>query len=544
MVASKNLAVLLQALTLSVLPAIAQNTTGSFDAQCATFAETLRGTYENSSVWFTEYVTAGTNLTLSEYDATCAASRGGYQMVSVDMCRVAMFVPTSDRSNITMEAWLPTPDAWTGRFLSTGNGGLSGCIQYDDLAYTVGLGFSTVATNNGHNSTRGLAFFNNTEVVEDFAYRALHTGVIMGKEISKAFYGEEHKKSYYLGCSTGGRQGFKEAQEYPEDFDGLVVGAPALAFANLSSWSGHFFTATGTSNASTFLSADLWAVVHEDIMDQCDGLDGYVDGIIEDAGLCNYTVSDSIRCSSGTNATACLTDDQASTVGIVFAPLINTEDGSLVYPAMQPGSEDVAPSLYYGGESFVYTTDWFQNAVYNDLSWDPATLSSKDYTAANQHNPFNIQTWEGDLSGIKNRGSKILHYHGQQDAIISSYNSPRYYEHVSETMGLSSSELDEFYRFFKIGGMQHCHGGPGAVFIGQNLDSNATMNPDGNVLMAMVRWVEEGIAPDTIMGAGYVDETLTSGEVAFQRRHCKYPLRTAYSGSGDPTEADSWTCVA
>lgn len=537
----RNTAVLLSTLALSLRPAVAQNNTGDFDTQCASFAETLRGTLDNATIWFTEAVAAGTNLSLPDYDPTCGVD---YQVVAVDFCRVAMFVPTSDRSNISMEVWLPPQDEWTGRFLSTGNGGLSGCIAYSDLAYTVDQGFATVATNNGHNGTSGLAFYNNTEVVEDFAYRAMHTGVVLGKEVSKTFYGQEHKKSYYFSCSTGGRQGFKEAQDFPDDFDGLVVGAPAIAFANLTSWSGSFFVKTGTTNASTFVPLDMWPVIHQDILDQCDGLDGYVDGIIEDAGLCNYTISSSLICSDGANATACLTDIQANTVREIFSPIINTEDGSLVYPAMQPGSELLAEYIYYTGSAFPYTSDWFRYAVYNDPSWDPATLNSKDYTAAAKENPYNIQTWNGDLSAVKDRGSKILQYHGQQDMIISSYNSPRYYEHVSETMGLNSSELDDFYRFFKIGGMGHCSGGPGATFIGQAIDSNATLSPDGNVLTAMVRWVEEGIAPDTILGTAYVNETADSGEIAFQRRHCKYPLRTVYSGSGDPTVADSWTCVS
>lgn len=543
MIAPRKQAVLLQTLALIPSLAFAQNN-ASFDTQCAAFADTLRSTLDNATVWFTEVVPAGTDLNLTDYDPTCSSQRGGSVAVAADFCRVAMFVPTSERSNISMEAWLPTEEAWTGRFLSTGNGGLSGCIQYDDLAYTVGLGFSTVATNNGHNGTRGTAFLDNDDVVEDFAYRAVHTGVVLGKEISKAFYGEEHNKSYYFGCSTGGRQGFYEAQNFPEDFDGLVIGAPAVGFANLSSWSGTFFVETGATDAPTFISSDLWMnLIHKDILAQCDGLDGHVDGVIEDAERCNYTVSNSILCSAGSETTACLTDVQAETVRQVFSPVIDTIDGSLVFPAMQPGSEALATVLYYNGQPFPYTADWYRYAVYNDPTWDPATLNSTDFAFASKQNPYNIQTFEGDLSGVKDRGSKILHYHGQADAIITSYNSPRYYEHVSKTMGLSPAQLDEFYRFFKIGGMGHCVGGAGATFIGQSLGNYATDDPDANVLTAMVRWVEEGIAPKTILGSAYVNETASSGKVAFQRRHCKHPLNTVYSGSGDPTQADSWTCV-
>lgn len=531
----------LGAAALSATTAVAQNcTTSYFNTKCTNFAATVSALYPNTTVQYTTPVPAGSNLTFPDVDASCGQ---GAQVVAVDMCRVSMFVPTSDISNLTMEVWLPTPQAWTGRFLSTGNGGLGGCIQYGDLAYTVDQGFSTVATNNGHDGQSGLAFYKNSEVVEDFAYRAMHTGVVIGKEVSKAFYGEPHRKSYYLGCSTGGRQGFKAAQDFPDDFDGWVVGAPALAFNNLTVWSGSFYAEEGASNASTFIPSTMWPVIHDDILAQCDDIDGYVDGIIEDPALCHYNVSTSLLCSSGSNSTSCLTDIQAGVVKKIFSPLINEQDGSLVYPAMQPGSELTAQYLYYTGEPFSYTTDWMRYAIYNDSTWDPATLNSQDYTNLAKMNVFNIQTWNGDLSAVKNKGAKILHYHGQADYIISSFNSPRYYEHVSETMGLNHEQLDEFYRFFRISGMGHCSGGNGATFIGQQITSNATLNPDGNVLTAMVRWIEEGIAPDTILGTAYVNETASSGEIAFQRRHCRWPRRNVYSGSGDPTEPDSWECI-
>lgn len=525
-------------------PAHAQNSTtaDAFDTKCTSFAATVGALYPNATVEYTTPVAAGTNLTFPDVVASCGATA---QVVAVDLCRVRLFVPTSARSNLSMEVWLPTPAQWTGRFLSTGNGGLGGCIQYDDLAYTVDQGFASVATNNGHDGMSGLPFYHNSDVVEDFAYRAMHTGVVMGKAVSAAFYGAPHAKAYYLGCSTGGRQGFKAAQAFPDDFDGWVVGAPALAFNNLTAFSGSFYVHEGAANASTFVPQTMWPAIHQDILNQCDALDGYVDGILEDPSRCQYNVSAALRCSSSgqSNASACLTDLQVDTVRKIFEPVINLEDGSLVYPAMQPGSELIAAYLYYTGAPFAYTEDWMRYAIYNDPSWDPATLNSTDYTNLARMNVFDVQTWQGDLSAVQNKGAKILHYHGQQDFIISSYNSPRYYEHVAETMGLNHTQLDDFYRFFRISGMGHCSGGPGATFIGQGSASNATADPAGNVLTAMVQWVEQGIAPDTILGTAYVNETLSSGQVAFQRRHCRWPRRNVYSGSGDPTEPDSWECV-
>jgi feruloyl esterase len=507
----------------------------SFESKCAALPKTLK--LANTTVWFSQVVKAGTNLTFPDNDPSCTRPA---QVIPADICRVAMRVTTSNRSEISMEAWLPSN--WTGRFLSTGNGGLSGCIQYEDMAYTSGLGFSTVGANNGHNGTSGEAFYNNPDVVADFAYRSIHTNVVIGKQVSASFYGQKHKKSYYLGCSTGGRQGMKSAQDFPEDFDGIVVGAPAVAFNNLSSWSGSFLLETGPPDSPTFVPFEKWPAIHDDVLAQCDGIDGYKDGIIEDPQLCDYR-PESLLCAPGTpsNSTTCLTGPQAATVRAIFSPLYG-ENGTLVFPRMQPGSESLgAPQIYYNGQPFPYTSDWYRYAIYNDPTFDVSKLTTRDYAYAHAKNPSNIETWKGDLSSYQKRGGKLLHYHGQQDQIITSENSPRYYNHVARTMQLPSSSLDEFYRFFRISGMGHCSGGPGAFFIGNLGSANAGLSPDRNVLTAMVQWVEQGTAPDSILGTKYVNDTVSLG-VEFSRRHCKYPLRNVYLG-GDATTPAAWKCI-
>ncbi|KAJ2904929.1 tannase and feruloyl esterase [Zalerion maritima] len=508
----------------------------SVESQCSSLSSTL-SLPNTATVWFTEYLPQGTNLTLPDNNVTCGRAS---QVIPVDLCRVALSVSTSTSSEISLEVWLPAPSLWTGRFLSTGNGGLSGCIQYEDIAYAASFGFASVGANNGHNGTSGEPFLDSPEVVADFAYRSVHTGAVVGKEVSRQFYGREHDKSYYIGCSTGGRQGFKSAQDFPGDFDGIVAGAPAIAFGNLSSWSGHFYPVTGADadGNEAWVPPELWAAVHQDVLAQCDGLDGAEDGILEDPELCGYT-PENLVCASGA-AGACLTGAQAETVAKVFEDL-RGEDGSLVYPRMQPGSEILASYVYYSGMPFVYAADWYRYVVYNDPSWDPASLSVGDYTAASSLDPYGISTWKGDLSPFSSRGGKILHYHGLMDAIISSSNSPRYYNHVAGAMGLTSEELDEFYRFFRISGMGHCGGGDGAYAVGNTAAGYWTDDEDGNMLMAMVRWVEEGVAPEWVEGAKLGDD----GSVEWRRRHCKYPKRNVFVGGegGDSEDPDLWECV-
>ncbi|KAM0327133.1 hypothetical protein ACHAQA_006264 [Verticillium albo-atrum] len=510
------------------------NATAAFEEQCRNLAASLNIPNANSTT--TEFVAAGTTLNFPNAVASCGRAS---QNVSVDLCRVSAQVATSARSGIKLETWLPAN--WTGRFLSTGNGGLGGCIQYEDIQYAASLGFSVVGTNNGHDGGTGESFLDNPDVIEDFAYRALHTGVLLGKDISETFYGKSHTKSYYLGCSTGGRQGFKEAQSFADDFDGIVAGAPAFSFNNLTSWSSYFYPLTGPPTADTFVPFSVWPVIAQDILSQCDHLDGAVDGILENPDLCPYDPTGLI-CTEGQNSSTCLTETQAETVRSIYSPLTDAE-GSFVYPRMQPGGEaSEAVFAMFNGQVFG-SSDWWRYAIFNDSNWDPLTLKKEDFPLSSALNLFNIDTWEGDLSAFKNSGGKILHYHGQADGIITSENSPRYYEHVSQTMGLSSTELDEFYRFFRISGMMHCFDGPGANNIGNGgFSPPASLDPEENVLMAMVRWVEEGIAPESVVGTAFVNRTQSAG-VDYKRRHCRYPARTMYKGPGSPKDIDSWECV-
>ncbi|KAJ3543787.1 hypothetical protein NM208_g3392 [Fusarium decemcellulare] len=502
-----------------------------FQQQCSSLAESLN--IPNANLTKSEFIAANTTLNFPNADRSCGRSS---QQVSADICRVTLQVATSSRSQIKMEAWLPKN--WTGRFLSTGNGGLGGCIQYEDIDYAASLGFATVGTNNGHDGMTGKLFLNNPEVIEDFAYRALHTGVVLGKDISKTFYGKPYTKSYYLGCSTGGRQGWKEVQSFPDDFDGVVAGAPAFSFNNLTSWSCHFLPLTGQAGADTFIPLDMWPTIHQDILDQCDDLDGAKDGILEAPDLCDYDPS-GLLCGDGETSN-CLTSTQIKTLRSIYSPLLAT-DGSLVYPRLQPGAELTgAPQTYFTGQPFG-AADWFRYAILNDSDWDPLSLKPEDYDLSSSLNLFNIETWEGDLSAFKNKGGKVLHYHGLVDGVISSDNSPRYYEHVSKTMNLSPSEIDNFYRYFRISGMAHCSGGPGATFIGNQAKSVASLDPKENVLMAIVKWVEEGDAPDAILGTAYVNGTKDAG-VDFKRWHCRWPRRNAYKGSGDVNDENSWEC--
>ena len=510
----------------------------TFEQNCATISQSLK--IANATVWFSQYVAAGTNLSLPQNNVTCALSS---QVVSVDLCRVALYVATSNRSGINMEAWLPRN--WTGRFLSTGNGGIAGCIQYADVAYAAGLGFSTVGANNGHNGTGGGAFLNNPDVVTDFGYRSIHTNTVVGKQISAAFYNQAHTKSYYLGCSTGGRQGFKSAQKYPDDFDGIVAGSPALRFNYLDAWSGIFYPLIRDAGATGFPPPSTWPSIEASILAQCDLIDGAADGIVEDPELCKFRPEALICPSTATNTSTCITGAQAASIRGVFADVYGV-NGTFIYPSMQiaPGILETVYSVY-SKQQFPYTNDWFKYAVFNDPNFDTGNITPDEWAYAWAKNAGQTNTWEGDLSAFQGKGGKLLTYHGQADPIISSNISPLYYDYVSRTMSLPSSSLDDFYRLFRISGMGHCGGGAGASFIGNVAKALASYDPSENVLTAMIRWVEQGIAPDTITGTKYYNDTPALG-VNFKRAHCRYPMRNVYVGPPGGTgwkDPANWNCT-
>ncbi|KAI7970325.1 hypothetical protein EIK77_000539 [Talaromyces pinophilus] len=402
------------------------------------------------------------------------------------------------------------------------------------------MGFATVGTNNGHNGTSGKPFYRHPEVVEDFAYRSVHIGVVVGKKLTKQFYDEGFNKSYFLGCSTGGRQGFKSVQKYPNDFDGVVAGAPAVNFVNMLSWSAHFYTITGPPNSDTYLSLAEWKIAHKEILRQCDGLDGANDGIIEDPDLCQPFLQTLICEPYASNRTSCLTGTQVHSVQQVLSPLYGV-NGTLLFPRMQPGSELRAAPIKYNGSPFKYSSEWYKYVVYNNPSWNASNWSVKDAAVALAQNPYNIQTFEGDLSPFQKTGGKVIHYHGLQDERISSDDSKLFYSHVAETMNLPPSKLDEFYRFFPISGMAHCEGGDGAFGIGQSSQGYAGKDPKDNVLMAMVKWVEQGIAPETVRGAKFSDGV--GSKVEYRRKHCRWPRRNVFKGPGNYTNEDGWHCV-
>lgn len=505
----------------------------TFDDACAELGSTVFSA--DVKTLSAEVLPAGTKLLVPGLDASCTNST----TVAADLCRLSLNVTTSPRSDVLMEVWLPRN--WTGRFLSTGNGGINGCLSYDDMAYATSLGFATTGSNNGHSGQNGTRFLNNIEVVKDYSYRAITTSAAVGKEVTASFYQKAHTRSYYLGCSTGGRQGFKMAQDFPDIFDGIVAGAPAFNFQGLMSWSGTFHSIIKRGGTEGFPPASTWSAIDAELLAQCDHLDGAIDGILETPSLCNFR-PEALICQPGQNSSACLTGKQADMVRQFLSPVYGV-NGSFVYPRMEPVPGFVSfINSSYSASQFLYTDHWYKYALYNDPNFNTTFLGPENWDYAFRNDPTGARTWSGNLTQMAARGTKLIHYHGMQDTLISSASSSTYYDLVSRTMSLSSSELDDFYRFFRISGMGHCTGGIGASAIGNRLTNTASTDPAQNVLTAMVRWVEEGQPPEAVIGSRFRNSTQSLG-VEYTRSHCKFPLRNVLKAGGNSTDMDDWECV-
>jgi feruloyl esterase len=246
--------------------------------------------------------------------------------------------------------------------------------------------------------------------------------------------------------------------------------------------------------------------------------------------ICNETA---------TNATDCLSGSQAARVRTLYEPLY-ANNGTRLYPRLQPGTETATYSTYFAGVApGSLSSDWYKYAVY-DPSFDTMTLDRDDFDLANAQNPFNIRTYETDLSAFNNRGGKLLSLHGMEDYIISSDISTQYYHNVAEAMSMSPASLDSFYRYFRVSGMSHCAQGSGAWSLGiyglGSTKSALDQNPDDNVLARIVAWVERDEAPEFVRGA-----TLGTSP-SFKRKHCKYPARNVYVGPENYTDESAWSC--
>ena len=280
-------------------------------------------------------------------------------------CRVAGAIRATAESDIRFELWLP--ENWNGKFMQTGNGGAAGAIVYDSLVDPLLRGYAVANTDTGHQGAGGDFAWavGQPQRLFDYQFRAVHELTIVGKAITAARYGRQPNWSYWLGCSTGGRQGLKEAQRYPEDYDGIVAGAPASNWSPLMALSVVIQQNLGAGG----LAAEKLGLLKEAAIATCDAGDNVTDRVIANTGTCDFDPA-SLQCAAEAGD-QCLTPSEVLAANRIYRGVVDRL-GQVVMPGTGPGSEPLWAA--YASPQFAIGTNYFRNVVMNDARWDPATF--------------------------------------------------------------------------------------------------------------------------------------------------------------------------
>ena len=495
-------------------------------------------------------------------DATRAVSPGVLIEASSSLpahCRVRGVI---DRV-IQFEVNMPV-EGWTGRFLFHAQGGLAGSLS--DATSLVDDGFAMATTDTGHEG-EDPAFYHDPNATLDFAFRANHLATVTAKEVIERFYGKAVEHSYLWGCSNGGRAALQEALLYPDDFDGIIAGAPAIDYGT-----GLLAYALETSRHQQRNPLDLDDVALLDANSKraCDLLDGLEDGVIGDPRQCpvERLDLDGLLCRDGQTA-GCLTAGQIETARFLYTGVQDAE-GNVVVPGLYPGAETggdfqlwvTGPAGFINGTASDITTTVLDiimqhaprpigapTTEFDLATFDPATGLDELAKATVALNPP-----APDFGRFMERGGKLIVYNGWHDHPCRAKVVEDFYEKALDLNGKEA--LDEFMRVFLVPGMVHCMGGPGAWA--------------ADYVAAIVEWVENDNAPDRILAhhpgnlsflelygavassgeivnwheaAMRVGETMKAEDRKFSRPLCPYPTWAKYNGTGNPDDAANFTCA-
>lgn len=460
-------------------------------------------------------------------------------------CRVVVQAAPSADSDVRIEVWLPAAN-WNGKFQAHGNGGFAGDIDYVHLASSILGGYATANTNTGHSASGIDASWalGHPEKVTDFGYRAIHVMTAVAKEVIRANFGKNPQYSYFLGCSNGGRQALMEAQRFPDDYNGILAGAPANYWSHLLTSGLWDMQALISDDAAYFPAAKVPAIAHA-VNAACDAQDGVADGVLNDPRKCNFK-PETMLCKN-VDANDCLTQPQIIALKKIYEGP-HDASGKKIFPGFLPGAEEGQggwPGWIIGTEKgkgliAAFTRGYFTNIVYEKSDWSmKAADLSQSVKLADEKTAKILNATDANLAPFKGHGGKLIVYHGWNDPAISALNSVDYFDSVRVKLGPAQTE--SFLRLYMLPGVQHCAGGPGADSFGA-LYSPGPKDAQHNVQTALELWVEKGMAPSSLIATKYLTEDPAKG-AKFTRPLCPYPQSAKYKGSGDPNDAANFTCA-
>lgn len=445
---------------------------------------------------------------------------------------VVLSHPGAD-DHVTVKVMLPSnPEHWSGRLQAFGGSAYqAGDLNGSALAVGVKNGYVATTTDAGVSqnpldATWGLKPDGtvNAGLLTDFASRSAHDMTVVAKNVARTFYGRPVGYAYWNGCSTGGRQGYEEAQSYPNDYDGILAAAPAVdwsRFAIATLWPQAVFNEEHVAPTACELAAFNTGAIKA-----CDALDGVVDGIIDNPRNCHWDPRSLI----GTKVQC---DGQELTISAALAEAVR----KIWEGPTSPGGRqlwygpNIAADFTYlatAGMPFTVADSWAKYFVAKDPSFDTTKLTyasfSKLFMESVRQYERIIGTNDPDLSAFRDAGGKLLSWHGQADQLVPTQGTVGYRNRVNAVMG-GNARVNDFYRLFLLPGVQHCGGGPGLQAV--------------DPLSALVNWVEKGERPATLATAA----TSSTGEITATRNACPYPKVARYVGHGDPQHATSYRCV-
>jgi feruloyl esterase len=437
--------------------------------------------------------------------------------VSVPFCRVEGHI----EGNIGFELWLPVN--WNGRLLGAGVGGAAGEFNYFDMANRLAEGFATVTTDSGHKSSDEF-WMADTKARIDFEHRAVHLTAVAAKAIARKFYGRSVARSYFTGCSGGGRQGLKEIQTYSQDYDGVIAGAAGPTLTQQAArmlW----FSLEQQRRPDAALTDQDWLLYSRKVVAQCDKLDGLTDGIVENPLGCRFDPAQ-LQCRPGQRED-CLSAPKTAMLTSIISPF-RVEDGRLFDHGLVPGVGSRP-----GPPSPLMLPMW-RDTIHFGTQWDSFTFRPGAESSALARFMPELDANKTDLAAFIGRSGRAILYHGWQDASLNAKAALDYYSDLMATN--DGVELDQHVRLFMVPGMYHCRGGPGADQFGASGHAPAPQDPSRDMLWALIRWVEDGIAPDHLIAS-----KISEQQVQFTRMLCPFPQAARYYG-GPATEASSFTC--
>jgi hypothetical protein len=441
------------------------------------------------------------------------------------ICRVTAYTthpPMGDKVKI----WIAIPTSnWNGRFMGTGGGGFSGGNAMG-VNQPVAQGYAAGATDTGHESISGSFALNadgklNWQLIRDNGHVGIHEMTVIGKALTERLYGVAPKYSYFNGCSTGGRQGLMEAQRYPQDYDGIVSGAPAINWQKLHPqqlWGPVLMNAMANPVPACKLNAATAAAVAA-----CDSSDGVKDGVIGDPKRCSFDSKQLVGTSAGESCGSFTEADATVIQKLWEGP--RRQDGSFLWYGLPKGADLNALWTSRGTplkpQAMGITLEWFRYFLAEDPKLDADSITRDRYErfwdqSVEQYGAV-IGTDNPDLTEFRNRGGKAIVWHGWADQLISAEGTVDYYNRVQKQMG-GPEKTSPFMRLFMAPGVGHCGGGMGTAPSGQQ--------------EALLSWVEDGKAP----------ETLTATGRSQSRPLCQYPLVAKYKSTGSTDDAANFVC--